>query len=246
MELLVDLASLGTSSASQPSFRAAALARLGRALRFEAAIFHALSPRVPLETGAFVGIDADALRASATHWDQSAVTLGRLRELANARMVATDRMAFPLGSPSRAHFERELGKPFRARAAVVVHLVVRDAVRAVVLLVRRKDPAFDEAEVTLLERVAPVLALADATQAALDAAASVAVPVRLVCTDQRLTDRQREIVAHVALGHTNDDIAAALGLSPHTLRNHLARVFVKLGASNRADVVRLAVLSRAP
>jgi DNA-binding CsgD family transcriptional regulator len=46
----------------------------------------------------------------------------------------------------------------------------------------------------------------------------------------------------VALGHTNDAIARALGLSPNTLRNHLAEVFRRLGAANRADVVRLSVL----
>lgn len=243
-DLLVELATLGTTSRSLPTFRAAALQRLRLVVPFDAAIFHALSPRVPLETGAFVGLELDSLRASVPGWDAVAVTLGRLRELANTELVATDRAAFPLGSPQRAHFERELGKPFRARALAVVHLVVRDAVRAVVLLLRRHDPAFSAEEVLLLKRAAPVLAIADAAQAALDEAPSVAVPVRLACTDQRLTARQREIVEHVALGHTNDDIAKALGVSPNTLRNHLARVFAKLGASNRADLVRLAVLTR--
>jgi DNA-binding CsgD family transcriptional regulator len=244
-ELPIELAKLGATATSLPAFRASALERLRIVVPFDAAIFHALSPRVPLETGAFVGLDLGSLRASVPGWDAVAVTLGRLRELANAETVATDRAAFPIGSPQRVHFDRELGKPFRARALAVVHLVVRDAVKSVVMLLRRSDPPFADEEVALLRRIAPVLAVADAAQVALDLAPSVAVPVRLTCTDQRLTSRQREIVEHVALGHTNEDIARALGVSPNTLRNHLARVFAKLGASNRADLVRLAVLTRA-
>jgi DNA-binding CsgD family transcriptional regulator len=242
--LLVDLARLGATASSLPGFRAAALARLRLVVPFDAAVFHALSPRVPLETGAFIGLDLASLRASALRWDAIAVTLGRLRDLANAELVATDRAVYPLGSPQRALFDSEVGRPFHARAVAVVHLVARDAVRAVVLLVRKADPAFSDDEVSLLKRLAPLLAIADATQSALDEAPSVARPVQLTCTDQRLTPRQREIVEHVALGHTNEAIATALGVSPNTLRNHLARVFAKLGASNRADLVRLAVLTR--
>ncbi len=66
-------------------------------------------------------------------------------------------------------------------------------------------------------------------------------PTRLACTDQRLTPRQRAIVEHVALGHTNAQIGLALGLSPYSVRNQLVQVFAAVGASNRADLVRLAV-----
>jgi DNA-binding CsgD family transcriptional regulator len=242
-ELQVEIARLGATSRSLPAFRAAALERLRAVVPFDAAVFHALSPRVPLETGAVIGLDLAVLAATVPSWDAVAVTLGRLRELANVALVATDRMAFPLGSPQRALFEKEIGRPFRARALLVVHLVVRDAVRAVVMLVRRREPAFSDDEVAMLKRLAPTLAVADKAQESLDAAPSAVVPVRLACTDQRLTARQQEIVEHVALGHTNDEIASALGVSPNTLRNHLARVFAKLGASNRADLVRLAVLT---
>ena len=63
------------------------------------------------------------------------------------------------------------------------------------------------------------------------------------CVDGRLTARQRDIVSRVALGQTNAQIATALGLSANTVRNHLARVFARIGASNRAELVRLAVLT---
>lgn len=239
-----ELALLGTTSPSLPAFRASVLERLRSVVPFDAAIFHALSPRVPLGTGATLGLDLEALAASVPGWDEVAVTLGRLRDLANADLVATDRAAFPLGSTHRAHFDRIVGKPFRARALVAVHLVVRGSVRAAVLLMRRRDPPFSDGEVALLKRLAPTLALADAAQSALDDAPTASTPVRLICTDQRLTPRQREIVEHVAFGHTNEAIAKALGVTVHALRNHLVRIFARIGASNRADLVRLAVLSR--
>ena len=85
--------------------------------------------------------------------------------------------------------------------------------------------------------MAPTLAVVDALHQSLDQAPQRAVPTRLRCEDQRLTPRRREIVEQVAMGHTNEAIARALGVSPNTLRNHLAEVFRRLDASNRADVV---------
>jgi DNA-binding CsgD family transcriptional regulator len=127
---------------------------------------------------------------------------------------------------------------------LVAHLVVRERIVSAVLLFRvRRRGAFTDAEAATLRRVAPAMALADALHQGLDAAPQRPVPTRLRCEDQRLTARQREIVELVAMGHTNAAIAAALAVSPNTLRNHLAEVFRRLGASNRADVVRLAVLA---
>jgi DNA-binding NarL/FixJ family response regulator len=52
-----------------------------------------------------------------------------------------------------------------------------------------------------------------------------------------LTEREREVVALVALGLTNDEIAAELVLSPATARTHVSRAMVKLGARDRAQLV---------
>jgi DNA-binding CsgD family transcriptional regulator len=61
--------------------------------------------------------------------------------------------------------------------------------------------------------------------------------------DQRLTPRQREVVELVAMGQTNQEIGQVLSISHHTVRNLLVDVRQRLGAANRAEVVRLAVLS---
>jgi DNA-binding NarL/FixJ family response regulator len=55
-----------------------------------------------------------------------------------------------------------------------------------------------------------------------------------------LTDREREVVALVASGETNDEIAARLFLSPATVKTHVGRAMTKLGARDRAQLVVLA------
>jgi DNA-binding NarL/FixJ family response regulator len=52
-----------------------------------------------------------------------------------------------------------------------------------------------------------------------------------------LTEREREMVAWVATGRSNDEIARELVLSPDTVRTHVSRAMVKLGARDRAQLV---------
>ncbi|MEU5783180.1 response regulator transcription factor [Micromonospora lupini] len=52
-----------------------------------------------------------------------------------------------------------------------------------------------------------------------------------------LTDRERQVVAWVATGHTNEEIARELSLSPATVRTHASRAMVKLNARTRAQLV---------
>jgi len=58
-----------------------------------------------------------------------------------------------------------------------------------------------------------------------------------------LTDREREIVALVAQGLSNDEIAAELVLSPATARTHVSRAMVKLHSRDRAQLVVFAYQS---
>lgn len=109
-------------------------------------------------------------------------------------------------------------------------------------MLARKAHAFGPDRMQRLEKLAPILAIGDLLHQRLDETKMARLPVRLRCEDARLSPRQREIVEHVALGHSNLEIGAALSLSPHTVRNHLARIYSLVGASNRADLVRIAVL----
>jgi DNA-binding NarL/FixJ family response regulator len=58
-----------------------------------------------------------------------------------------------------------------------------------------------------------------------------------------LTEREREVVALVAQGLTNDEIAGELVLSPATARTHVSRAMVKLHARDRAQLVVFAYQS---
>jgi DNA-binding NarL/FixJ family response regulator len=56
----------------------------------------------------------------------------------------------------------------------------------------------------------------------------------------RLTDREREVMALVAEGLSNDDIAGRLVISVATAKTHVNRAMTKLGARDRAQLVVLA------
>ncbi|GII01702.1 response regulator [Planobispora takensis] len=58
-----------------------------------------------------------------------------------------------------------------------------------------------------------------------------------------LTPREREMVAWVATGRSNDEIAKELVISPDTVRTHVSRAMVKLHARDRAQLVVFAVRS---
>jgi DNA-binding NarL/FixJ family response regulator len=55
-----------------------------------------------------------------------------------------------------------------------------------------------------------------------------------------LTDREREVVALVAAGLSNDEIAERLVVSPLTAKTHVSRAMTKLAARDRAQLVVLA------
>ncbi|GII01054.1 response regulator [Planobispora takensis] len=55
-----------------------------------------------------------------------------------------------------------------------------------------------------------------------------------------LTDREREVLALVGTGMTNDEIAGRLFMSPATAKTHVSRIMMKLQARDRAQLVVIA------
>ncbi|MEU0412684.1 response regulator transcription factor [Streptomyces griseorubiginosus] len=64
-------------------------------------------------------------------------------------------------------------------------------------------------------------------------------PVRTERLDA-LTVREREVLVQVAGGHSNDEIAERLEVSPLTVKTHVNRAMAKLGARDRAQLVVIA------
>ena len=58
----------------------------------------------------------------------------------------------------------------------------------------------------------------------------------------RLTVREREILAQVADGKTSKEIARSLGISPRTVEVHRSHIMGKLGADSLADLIRIGQL----
>lgn len=57
----------------------------------------------------------------------------------------------------------------------------------------------------------------------------------------QLTQRESEVLAWLARGKSNRDIAEILSLSPRTVNKHLEQIYAKLGIENRAAAAALAV-----
>ena len=97
-----------------------------------------------------------------------------------------------------------------------------------------------------LRRAVRLVAAGDAllspavTRRVMDAAVGTRRPAPDSSALAVLTDRERDVLAEVAGGLANDEIAAALHLSPATVRTYVSRLLTKLGARDRAQLVVLA------
>ena len=59
----------------------------------------------------------------------------------------------------------------------------------------------------------------------------------------KLSGREREVLQLIAMGYTQNDIAARLFISRKTVETHRARIGRKLGVDNRTELVRYALLN---
>ena len=62
---------------------------------------------------------------------------------------------------------------------------------------------------------------------------------------QQLTDREREVLALIAEGLQNKEVAATLNISPRTVESHRASIMLKTRAGTVAQLVRLTMLAKA-
>ena len=67
------------------------------------------------------------------------------------------------------------------------------------------------------------------------------VEERRRASEDPLSDREREVLRLLALGHTNQEIAEMLFISVRTAETHRAHIMRKLGLSSRAELVRYAL-----
>jgi DNA-binding NarL/FixJ family response regulator len=177
------------------------------------------------------------------------------RDLASARAAVAELAAFASGNPSA--YLRGIAD----HASAMVFLADADATAAVPALraawaaYREIDAPYESARVReLLGRAYRALGDDDAAEMELDAARSVyerldAVPdiTRLErgrapapATDTGLTSRELEVLALVAMGRTNRQVADELVISEKTVARHISNIFDKLGLSSRSGLTAYA------
>ncbi len=58
--------------------------------------------------------------------------------------------------------------------------------------------------------------------------------------NEKLTDRETDVLRLLSQGRTNNEIAGALGIAERTVKFHVSAIMGKLGAANRAEAVTIA------
>jgi DNA-binding NarL/FixJ family response regulator len=93
--------------------------------------------------------------------------------------------------------------------------------------------------------VAALRAVTTGTQVVPDGHAAVPPPAE--SSDQpglNLSEREEQVLSQISHGLTHGQIATRLGISPHTVDTYVKRIRAKLGAGNKAELTRVALLGR--
>jgi len=61
------------------------------------------------------------------------------------------------------------------------------------------------------------------------------------CSEDELTPRETQVLAHVARGETNREVAAGLGIAEETVKAHMKSILAKLQANDRTHAVAIAL-----
>ncbi|MFT3866296.1 MAG: helix-turn-helix transcriptional regulator [Solirubrobacterales bacterium] len=115
------------------------------------------------------------------------------------------------------------------------------------IVLHRSGRDFGGRELALLELLAPHLRAARARiEAASRAVGAGELPDEArtavgLARSLPITAREAEVLAHLAAGRTNPDIAAELGISRHTVVRHVEHVYAKLGVHTRTAATRVAL-----
>ena len=125
------------------------------------------------------------------------------------------------------------------RIAVVA---ASEELRASLAAALRSDPAFEVVGVAESESAVPPSADVVLVARLADDSVRVSHPARSdVAVGTAITNREREILALLADGLGNKQIAARLGISANTVKTHIELLFERLGVSSRAEAVAMGV-----
>jgi class 3 adenylate cyclase/DNA-binding CsgD family transcriptional regulator len=156
-----------------------------------------------------------------------AATLQRQWDTAEARFLTAIVAATHVGA------RPELARTHLDYARMLVARGRRGDRRQAIGLVRQAAPMFHELGMAPFARRAAELAEALRTRV-------LETPRPRATYPNRLSEREVEILRHMAQGHTNQEIADNLVLGSHTVARHIRSIFKKIGVKNRTGAVAFA------
>ena len=129
---------------------------------------------------------------------------------------------------------------------------IKERFPATKVLVLTTSTVSDDLAAALAAGADGAITKATAVDTLLAAVKSVAAGARVVSPEiskliandppaQELTSRQREVLAAMACGKSNKEIAEELGIAPDSVGQHVMAIRAKLGAANRTEAVAIAL-----
>lgn len=157
-----------------------------------------------------------------------------------------DVLLVDLGSERAAAWLRNLGAEPVPPAIVLLTEEARrplgaEALRAGVRAVLPRHASGEEIIAAIEAAAAGLIVIHPDTVGAFQPGPSASTRAGVVIARQPLTPREIEVLGMIAEGLGNKIIAARLGISEHTVKFHIASIFVKLNARSRTEAVTIGV-----
>ena len=217
-----------TQAGSVPAYELGLLEVLRGRVGFDIALFNRLDSR------STHGLDPQVARACRPLWPSfKQETLPVTLAASAQRGVAVDVDVLGWKRLERTAVYQQLMRPHRGTSTAFVCLTRHGSI-ATVLVLGRTTGSYSDGELAYLRAIAPTLSVCET--------AALAAPIarsEYATGIASLTSREREVVAHLRLGHTNAQIALALGTAERTVRNQLSSIYEKLGVGSRAEAAAL-------
>lgn len=238
-----EIAELGQLSADAGLFRAELFDRLDRWIGFDLASIHAVhSPEG--DASMYVrGYDAAVVEA---HFLSYMMELEphEIAAVAGDR-VKVDTELLPLARREELSLYRELLRPHGVSEITTMMWRNRQGAFGFHLARTGRGHRFRRAELETLEVLAPAIKLAEAyLHARTGSGPQGARSFDAWADGVRLTKSERAVAELVVRGLQNREIAALLGVSPLTVRNHLSAVFRKADVTTRAELAFVSASER--